>query len=127
VPKRRRVKQGFPVMLTSQVPKVRGHRLPALATIILCGMIACAPLPPRSATQKQADDATTQRVEAALAAAPNTDFSKVTVSTYDGVVHLGGLVWSTDAIYAAARVAGSVDGVKKVDNNLQLVSSQAPR
>lgn len=115
-------------MQTSQVPKVRRRWRLALIAITVCGMVACAaPLPPRSAAQKETDDATTQRVEAALAAAPDTNFSKVTVSTYDGVVRLGGLVWSTDAIYAAQRVAGSITGVKKVTNEIQLVSGQTPR
>jgi osmotically-inducible protein OsmY len=114
-------------MLAWQVPKVRSHWRLALITLTVCGMLACTPLPPRSAAQKDADDATTQRVEAALAAAPDTDLSKVTVSTYDGVVQLGGLAWSSDAIYTAARVAGSVAGVKKVSNSIQLVSGQTPR
>jgi osmotically-inducible protein OsmY len=114
-------------MPSSQVPKVRSHWRLALMTLTVCGMVACTPLPPRSAAQKEADDATTQRVEAALAASSSSDLSKVTVSTYDGVVHLGGLVWSSDAIYAAARVAGSVAGVKKVSNSIELESSQTPR
>lgn len=113
-------------MLASQVPKVRSHWRLALITLTVCAMAACTPLPPRSSAQKEADDATTQRVEAALAADSTSDLSKVTVSTYDGVVQLGGLVWSSDAIYAAARVAGSVAGVKKVSNRIQLVSSQTP-
>jgi osmotically-inducible protein OsmY len=104
----------------------RGYwRLP-LIVLAVCGVIGCATQPPRSAAQKEADDATTQRVEAALAAAPTTNFSKVTVSTYDGVVRLGGLVWSSDAIVAAGRIANSVPGVEKVNNSIQLISSQVP-
>ena len=98
-----------------------------LITIVSCGMIACASQQPRSAAQQQADQATTQRVQAALNAQTNTNFSKVNVSTYDGVVRLGGLVWSTDDIYTAAHVAGAVPGVKRVTNDIQLVSSQYGR
>jgi osmotically-inducible protein OsmY len=99
-----------------------------LITLVTCGMIACATQqPPRSAAQQQADQATTQRVQAALNAQTNTNFSKVNVSTYDGVVRFGGLVWSTDDIYTAARVAGAVPGVKSVTNDIQLVSSQYGR
>jgi hypothetical protein len=98
-----------------------------LIALASCGVIACATQPPRSAAQQQADDATTQRVQAALAAQPDTNFSKVSVSTYDGVVHLGGLVWAGQDIYAAARVAGAVPGVKSVTNNIQLVSGQFGR
>jgi osmotically-inducible protein OsmY len=113
-------------MLTWQVPKVRSHWRQALIAMAACGMVACASQPPRSAEQKAADDATTQRVQAALAAAPNENFSKVTVSTYDGVVRLGGLVWSNGAIVTATRLASAVPGVTSVNNRLQLVSSQTP-
>jgi len=106
--------------------KVRRHWRLVLLTMVACGMIACTTQPPRSAAQKEADDATTQRVEAALAAAPNMNYSKVVVSTYDGVVHLSGLVWSSQAIMNATRVASSVPGVKSVSNTLELVSSQTP-
>jgi osmotically-inducible protein OsmY len=107
--------------------KFRSHWRLVLITVASCGMIACTTQPPRSAAQKEADDATTQRVQAALTAQTNTNFSKVDVSTYDGVVHLGGLVWASQDIYAAARVAGTVPGVKSVTNNIQLVSSQFGR
>jgi osmotically-inducible protein OsmY len=101
-------------------------RLALMTIIACCGMIACA-APPRTAAQKEADDATTQRVQVALAAQKDTNFSKVNVSTYDGVVHLGGLVWASQDIYAAARVAGAVPGVQSVTNNIQLVSGQFGR
>lgn len=107
--------------------KFHNHMRLVLITIASCGMIACATQPPRSAAAKEADDATTQRVQATLAAQTNTNFSKVNVSTYDGVVHLGGLVWASEDIYAAARVAGTVPGVKSVTNDIQLVSSQFGR
>jgi osmotically-inducible protein OsmY len=107
--------------------KFRSHWRLVLITIASCGMIACATQPPRSAAQKEADEATTQRVQAALNAQTDTNFSKVNVSTYDGVVHLGGLVWGSQDIYAAARVAGTVPGVKSVSNDIQLVSGQFGR
>jgi osmotically-inducible protein OsmY len=107
--------------------KFRSRWRLVLITIASCGMIACATQAPRSAAQKATDDATTQHVQAALSAQTNANFSKVNVSTYDGVVHLSGLVWASDDIYAAARVAGTVPGVKSVTNNIQLVSSQFGR
>lgn len=107
--------------------KFRSRWRLALITIASCGMIACAAQPPRTAAQKAADDATTQRVETALAAQTETNFSKVNVSTYDGVVRLGGLVWATQDIYTAAHVAGTVPGVKSVTNDIQLISSQFGR
>ena len=103
--------------------KVRYDWRPLLIALAVCGMLACSSQP-RSAEQKAEDDATNQKVEAALAGAPNENFSKVLVYTYDGVVHLGGLVWTNAAIRNAGRIAGSVPGVRRVANNLELVSSQ---
>jgi len=93
-----------------------------------CAVLACATSePPRSAAQREADEATTARVQAALAAQQDLDSKQMVVSTYDGVVKLSGLAWSTDAIYTAARVAGAVPGVKSVTNELSLESSQFGR
>jgi len=105
--------------------KVRNDWRSVLITLALCGLVACVS-PPRTAAQKVEDDATTQRVEAALAAVPRENFSKVVVSTYEGVVHLGGLVWSPAAIRNAGSAARSVPGVRRVNNGLELVSSQTP-
>lgn len=103
--------------------KVRHDWRPLLITLAVCGMVACTS-PPRSAEQKAVDDAITQRVEAGLAATPRENFSKVLVYTYDGVVHLGGLVWTNQAIRIAGQVARSVPDVRRVSNRLELVSSQ---
>jgi len=104
--------------------KVRNDWRPLMITLAVCGMVACTSPPPRSAEQLAADYATTRRVEAALAAVPRENFSKVFVTTDDGVVRLGGLVWTNAAIRTAGQVAGSVPGVRRVSNRLELVSSQ---
>ena len=96
-----------------------------LIALAACSLAACTS-PPRTAAQRVEDAATTQRVEAALAAEPRENFSKVVVSTYEGVVHLGGLVWSPAALRNAGRVARSVPGVRRVNNGLELVPSQTP-
>lgn len=93
-----------------------------------CGVLACATSePPRSTAQREADEATTARVQAALAAKQDLDAKQIVVSVYDGVVKLSGMVWSTDALYTAAQVAGAVPGVKSVSNQLSLESSQFGR
>jgi osmotically-inducible protein OsmY len=106
--------------------EIRNNWRPLLISLAVCGMVACSS-PPRSPEQKAEDDATTQKVEAALAAAPRENYSKVLVYTYDGVVHLGGLVWSNAAIRNAGTIARGVPGVRRVANNLELVSSQTPQ
>jgi osmotically-inducible protein OsmY len=103
--------------------KVRNDWRPLLIVLAVCGLVACAPTP-RSPEQKAWDDAITQRVEAALAATPNRNFSRVWVQTFHGGVYLGGLVWTNDEIVTAVHVARSTPGVVRVTNRLELVSSQ---
>ena len=99
-----------------------------VAAAMACGVLACATSePPRSTAQREADEATTARVQAALAAKQDLDAKQIVVSVYDGVVKLSGMVWSTDALYTAAQVAGAVPGVKSVSNQLTLESSQFGR
>ena len=98
-----------------------------VAAAVACGVLACASEPPRSTAQREADEATAARVQAALAAKQDLDAKQIVVSVYDGVVKLSGMVWSTDALYTAAQVAGAVPGVKSVSNQLSLESSQFGR
>jgi hyperosmotically inducible protein len=66
------------------------------------------------------DDAITSRVQVALASSPETRGAPVKVSTYQGVVQLAGFVNSRQEREAAAAVAGSVQGVRSVDNDLRV-------
>src|SRR5215472_15028778 len=81
---------------------------------------ACSTAPPKSPEQERADAATTERVEAALAANPIYYFRDVEVSVDNGVVRLSGYVWSTDALYRAKEIVGRVPGVTQVRNQMQL-------
>lgn len=110
------------------MPGKVGSRWPlVLASAVACGIMACASEPPRSAAQRQADDATTARVQAALAAQPDLYTKDIVVSVYDGVVKLSGMAWSNDAIVTAGRVAGAVPGVKSVNNEVGLESAAVGR
>lgn len=62
----------------------------------------------------------TQRVESALQSNPDTQSAAIKVSTSDGVVQLAGFVNSNHQRDAAADTAGSVQGVRHVDNDLRL-------
>jgi len=71
------------------------------------------------------DDAViTNRVEAALAANPNTGASQIKVSTSDGVVDLAGFVNSNEQRDNAVSVTRSVPGVRSVDNDLRLAPGE---
>lgn len=66
------------------------------------------------------DAAITARVQAALASDPGTQGSQIKVSTDRGVVQLAGFVSSNSVRDEAANVAGNVQGVRSVDNDLRL-------
>jgi osmotically-inducible protein OsmY len=102
-------------------------RLALLVTTTVCALVACSTPPPSSPAQRAADAATTARVQAALAAAPNLFSRDIVVSVQDGVVNLSGMAWSDDDIQTAGRVAGSVPGVKRVDNQVGLESAEVGR
>lgn len=94
--------------------------------IVFCAGIAaalaaaCASSPPRSPAQVQADEATANRIYAALDHDPVYYFRDVDVGVNDGVARLSGYVWTTSALYRAQRIARSVPGVTKVKDELQL-------
>lgn len=84
--------------------------------------VSCASAPPqpspapraRSAQQTSTDELLADAVYAKLNANPTYYFRHVDVRLQNGVAHLSGYVWSTDALYAARQIAGSVPGVTGV-------------
>lgn len=91
-----------------------------VAVTLLCGLIACATVSYKSDAERQADQATAQRVESALAA-DNELFSRhIIVAADGGVVRLTGYVWDPPDLVEAERIAKSVPGVTRVDNSLEL-------
>jgi osmotically-inducible protein OsmY len=66
------------------------------------------------------DEILANTVYTELNADPTYYFRHVDVSVENGVAHLSGYVWSTDAIYAARKIAGNVPGVTGVITQLQL-------
>jgi osmotically-inducible protein OsmY len=67
------------------------------------------------------DDQIAQRVSYALATDAYTAELDVEVEVADGVAHLYGKVVSLDDIGQAEQVAGSVQGVEEVDEELEIV------
>jgi translation elongation factor EF-1beta len=70
---------------------------------------------------KSGDDQIAQRVSYALATDAYTAELDVEVEVADGVAHLYGKVVSLDDIGQAEQVAGSVQGVEEVDEELEIV------
>ncbi|MGC3979764.1 MAG: BON domain-containing protein [Steroidobacteraceae bacterium] len=74
----------------------------------------------RSAGQAIDDTVITARVKTALIGDSRTKASQIEVSTNAGVVQLGGFVDSAASKSVAAELARAVDGVKSVQNELQV-------
>jgi hyperosmotically inducible protein len=66
------------------------------------------------------DAALTGKVKAALLTDSTAKGTQIDVESKDGIVQLNGFVDSTENKVAASRVASGVDGVKGVDNNLDV-------
>ena len=94
-----------------------------LKLAICAGMISffagCAATPQRQSTGEYVDDAgITTRVKTSILQEPGLKVLQIDVTTYKGVVQLSGFVDSEDSIRKAGQVAGNVEGVKSVINNL---------
>ena len=86
----------------------------------LLGTTGCASKPQQRSTGQYIDDQSIiVRVKKALATNPEYKFSGVTVTSYQGDVQLGGTVENPDQKKRAGELA-MVNGVEKVDNNIQI-------
>ena len=96
--------------------------LPAVVTVMTaCAIAACTATSNRTAAERAADTEIAARVEAALSADPNIYARHIDVDVDQGVVHLGGYVWSAEDFQSARRDAASVRGVKTVNTDMELV------
>ena len=77
-------------------------------------LVSCATTPSRSPPPTAADEALASAVYSTLNADPVYYLRHVEVRVDHGVAYLSGYVWSTEAIYAARRIAGSMPGVTAV-------------
>jgi len=74
----------------------------------------------RTAGEAVSDGMITAKVKAALVGDSRTKAHQIDVNTNEGIVQLGGFVDSAAAKSAATEVAGSVSGVKTVQNKLNV-------
>jgi len=97
------------------------NRVPAALAVLLllAGLAACKTT---SSPQRQVDDgAIKASVKAKLAADVRlSTLTNVEVNSTNGIVTLAGQVRSEEERRMAGEVARSVDGVVRVDNNLQV-------
>jgi osmotically-inducible protein OsmY len=93
----------------------------AAALLAAYGVAACTTAPPKTDAERVADEATAQRVEAALEADPTIYARHIDVRVDRGVVHLDGFVWSQQDFYLAKNDAASVPGVTDVISQMELM------
>lgn len=75
---------------------------------------------PATRADSPQDSAIADRVSTALQADPHHFYRHVTVSVKNGVVRLGGLTYSNDAIERAKDIARNTPGVTSVEDTMQL-------
>ena len=96
----------------------------AILAIAAASLAACTHTQTQKTAGEQVDDSVlTGKVKAALIADPATKARQIDVETFRGTVQLNGFVDSDDSKAAATRVADSVEGVHRVDNNLSVQAS----
>ncbi|MHB8475606.1 MAG: BON domain-containing protein [Steroidobacteraceae bacterium] len=90
------------------------------AAVAVCGVVACAMGPRKTEAEKQADSETVDRVQEALNADQVLYARHIIVRADNGVVQLGGYVWTEPELEEAKRVAGLVQGVTKVVDRIEI-------
>jgi osmotically-inducible protein OsmY len=87
--------------------------------VLVVGVAACASTSKQSGTGEYIDDTViTTKVKSQLAADDFLRSFEISVETYKGVVQLSGFVDNQATIDRAGEVAGEVQGVVSVKNNL---------
>jgi len=96
----------------------------AILAIAAASLAACTATRTQKSAGEQIDDSVlTGKVKTALIADPDTKARQIDVEVFRGIVQLNGFVDSPENKAAATRVASSIRGVKKVDNNLVVQES----
>lgn len=82
---------------------------------------ACASTATQESTGEYIDDSViTTKVKAAIFNDPALKSAEINVETFRGVVQLSGFVSSQSDINRAAVIAGGVDGVQSVRNDMRI-------
>ncbi|KAF0216332.1 MAG: transport-associated protein [Geobacteraceae bacterium] len=100
---------------------VKLHRI--LKLLVCIGLITtflgCAATQKHESTGQYIDDSViTTKVKAAIFDEPSLKTLQINVKTFKGVVQLSGFVDSALSVTKAGEVAGSVNGVVSVENDL---------
>ena len=107
-------------MPTNWIRAIRSFTLAATFTVLISVSAGCNTVQPPS--QQVNDAQITAQVKAKLASDVRpSSLANIDVNTTNGVVTLEGAVESADVMARAAKVASSVSGVVRVNNNLLVI------
>lgn len=97
----------------------------ALMAAVFMSLVGCAGTRSQESTGEYVEDSyITTKVKAAILNEPDLKVSEINVETFKGIVQLSGFVSSKEAADRAVEVARNVKGVKSVQNDMRLRSSQ---
>lgn len=99
--------------------------LVGLFGVSLMFLTACQSMTGKTAGQNIDDASVTASVQGKLTADKLSNFSRIDVDTDRGIVTLNGVVRSAEEQSRAEELARQVEGVTKVNNNLQIQSTSA--
>lgn len=91
-----------------------------VAVFALMGLVGCQSMTGKTAGENVSDASISTAVQSKLTADRMSNFTRVDVDTERGVVNLSGVVQSAEQKARASELARQVNGVKKVNNNLQI-------
>ena len=87
--------------------------------MMIAAFVACASTPKQSSTGEYIDDSViTSKIKTQLASDDFLKSFQIRVESRKGIVQLSGFVGSQNAVDKAGKIAGGVEGVKSVRNNL---------
>lgn len=103
-----------------------GRALSVMALVAMFGMtvVGCQATTGKTGGETVSDASISTMVQSKLTADRVSNFTRVDVDTERGVVNLSGVVQSAEQKAKAAEIARQVNGVKRVNNNLQIQSAQ---
>lgn len=101
----------------------RPRRHFAAVALLAVALSGCQSMTGRTAGRNVDDARITTAVQATLTSDKASNFTRIDVDTTNGVVYLNGTVQSAEQKARAEQLAGRIDGVKKVVNNLQIGKS----
>jgi hyperosmotically inducible periplasmic protein len=91
----------------------------------MMGLFGCQSMTGKTAGQNVSDASISTAVQTKLTTDRMSNFTRVDVDTERGVVNLSGVVQSSEQKSRASELARQVDGVKRVNNNLQVQDQPA--